>query len=275
MGDFTKAARSLLAGATLALLAGAAAQAADAIPATPEAGSFKLGIEPWLGYGQWYIADQKGIFKQHGLSDVQIVNFSEDKDINAALAKKKGPVSQFIAHNYRHFNAAALLDTAKGYEAHLQAGGKMLVTLAGAMSTAELGITLAEMILQDKVHAIVCTGANLEEDLFNLVAHDHYVRVPYDRDLSDLVGELSTQSELFRTLWAAHDVGRHETGLKRFHHPVVGDLELTFDALQLVADPELIVFAYIAEPGSKSAEALRLLASWAATPADAPAPVPD
>lgn len=100
-------------------------------------------------------------------------------------------------------------------------------------------------------------------------------RNPYDRDLSDLVGELSTQSELFRTLWAAHDVGRHETGLKRFHHPVVGDLELTFDALQLVADPELIVFAYIAEPGSKSAEALRLLASWAATPADAPAPVPD
>jgi len=103
---------------------------------------------------------------------------------NADLARKKGPVSRFIAHNYRHFNAAALIDTAKGYEAHLQAGGKMLVTLAGAMSTAELGISLAEMIRRDKVHAIVCTGANLEEDIFNLVAHDYYERVPHYRQLT-------------------------------------------------------------------------------------------
>lgn len=104
--------------------------------------------------------------------------------INSKLAAKKGPVSQFLANNYRHFNAAALLDSAKGYEAHLKAGGKMLVTLAGAMSTAELGITLAEMIRQDKIHAIVCTGANLEEDIFNLVAHDYYERVPHYRDLT-------------------------------------------------------------------------------------------
>ena len=104
--------------------------------------------------------------------------------INAKIAAKKGPVSQFLAHNYRHFNAAALLDSAKGYEAHLKAGGKMLVTLAGAMSTAELGITLAEMIRQDKIHAIVCTGANLEEDIFNLVAHDYYERVPHYRTLT-------------------------------------------------------------------------------------------
>jgi deoxyhypusine synthase len=104
--------------------------------------------------------------------------------LNAALAAKKGPVSQFIAQHYRHFNAAALVDAAKGYENHLQAGGKMLVTLAGAMSTAELGISLAEMIRQDKVHAIVCTGANLEEDVFNLVAHDYYERVPHYRHLT-------------------------------------------------------------------------------------------
>ena len=84
------------------------------------------------------------------------------EEINAALAAKKGPISKFIAKNYRHFNAAALLDAAKGYEDHLAAGGKMLVTLAGAMSTAELGISLAEMIRRDKVHGIVCTGANLE-----------------------------------------------------------------------------------------------------------------
>lgn len=98
--------------------------------------------------------------------------------------KKKGPVSQFIKHNYRHFNAAALVDAAEGYEAHLKQGGKMFVTLAGAMSTAELGISLAEMIRQDKVHAICCTGANLEEDVFNLVAHDFYERVPNYRDLT-------------------------------------------------------------------------------------------
>ncbi len=95
-----------------------------------------------------------------------------------------GPVSQFLAHHYRHFNAAALLDAAKGYVRHLDQGGKMLVTLAGAMSTAELGLSLAEMIRRDKVHAICCTGANLEEDIFNLVAHDYYERVPNYRDLT-------------------------------------------------------------------------------------------
>jgi deoxyhypusine synthase len=104
--------------------------------------------------------------------------------LNAALAGRKGPVSRFIARHYRHFNAASLLDAAKGYEAHLKAGGKMLVTLAGAMSTAELGISLAEMIRRGKVHGIVCTGANLEEDVFNLVAHNYYERVPHYRNLS-------------------------------------------------------------------------------------------
>jgi deoxyhypusine synthase len=106
------------------------------------------------------------------------------EDINAGLARSKGPVSRFIARQYRHFNAAALMDAAKAYEKHLDDGGKMLVAMAGAMSTAELGITLAEMIRQDKVHAIVCTGANLEEDIFNLVAHDYYERVPHYRNLS-------------------------------------------------------------------------------------------
>lgn len=97
---------------------------------------------------------------------------------------QKGPISQFIEHNYRHFNAAALLDAAKGYQALLDKGGKMMITMGGAMSTAELGISLAEMIRQDKVHIITCTGANLEEDLMNLVAHSHYKRVPNYRDLT-------------------------------------------------------------------------------------------
>jgi deoxyhypusine synthase len=89
-----------------------------------------------------------------------------------------------MERNYLHFNAAAMMDAAKGYETHLDEGGKMMITLAGAMSTAELGISLAEMIRQDKVAIISCTGANLEEDIMNLVAHSHYKRVPNYRDLS-------------------------------------------------------------------------------------------
>lgn len=96
----------------------------------------------------------------------------------------KGPISQFMLEHYKHFNSAALVDAAQGYEKHLAEGKKMMVTLAGAMSTAELGKSFAEMIRQDKVQIISCTGANLEEDLMNLVAHNHYERVPHYRDLS-------------------------------------------------------------------------------------------
>jgi MmyB-like transcription regulator ligand binding domain len=93
-------------------------------------------------------------------------------------------------------------------------------------------------------------------------------RDPYSRELSELVGESSTQSELFRTRWAAHNVRYHDTGVKRFHHPVVGELELTFETVLLTGDSALVMFVYTAEPGSKSAEALDLLASWAATHLD-------
>jgi deoxyhypusine synthase len=91
-----------------------------------------------------------------------------------------GKINEFIDHHYRHFNAAALKDAAYAYKSHLDQGGQMLVTLAGAMSTAELGLSLAEMIREGKVHAISCTGANLEEDIFNLVAHKHYKRFPFE-----------------------------------------------------------------------------------------------
>ena len=94
------------------------------------------------------------------------------------------PITEFIEKYYLHFNSAALVDASKGYVAHLKDGGKMMITLAGAMSTAELGKILAEMIRQDKVDIISCTGANLEEDLMNLVAHSHYERVPNYRDLT-------------------------------------------------------------------------------------------
>jgi hypothetical protein len=96
-------------------------------------------------------------------------------------------------------------------------------------------------------------------------------RNPYDKGLTDLVGELSMRSELFRTLWASHDVRLHVTGTKRLHHPVVGDLELTYESMELPVDQGLTLNVYTAEPGSPSADALNLLASWAATQDEATA----
>ena len=98
--------------------------------------------------------------------------------------ENKGDVSRFILEHFKHFNAASLVDAAVAYEKHLAEGKKMMITLAGAMSTGEIGRSLAEMIRQDKVHIISCTGANLEEDLMNLVAHSHYKRVPDYRNLT-------------------------------------------------------------------------------------------
>lgn len=95
-----------------------------------------------------------------------------------------GIVKDFIKHNFRHFNAASVIDAAQGWVDYIAAGNKMMLTMGGAASTAELGITIAELIRQDKIHAISMTGANLEEDLFNLVAHNHYKRIPHYRYLN-------------------------------------------------------------------------------------------
>jgi deoxyhypusine synthase len=95
-----------------------------------------------------------------------------------------GEISVFLKRHFRHFNSAVVVDAAEAYARHLDGGGSMMITLAGAMSTAELGRSLAEMIRSDKVQAICCTGANLEEDIYNLVAHEHYVRIPHYRHLS-------------------------------------------------------------------------------------------
>jgi deoxyhypusine synthase len=92
-------------------------------------------------------------------------------------------VKTFIKHHFRHFNAAVIVDAAEAWNAHLQHGGRMFLTMGGAMSTAEIGLSLAELIRNDKVHGLCVTGANLEEDVFNLVAHEHYVRIPRYRDL--------------------------------------------------------------------------------------------
>ncbi len=96
----------------------------------------------------------------------------------------KGPITEFVERHYKHFNAAALVDASKAYKQQLEKGNKMMVTMAGAMSTAEIGKIFAEMIRQDKVQIISCTGANLEEDVMNLVAHTHYERLPHYRDLT-------------------------------------------------------------------------------------------
>jgi deoxyhypusine synthase len=100
------------------------------------------------------------------------------------MKQDRGPISRFLEHHFLHFNAAALMDAARAYADLVDRGGKMLVALAGAMSTGELGKSLAEMIRRKKVHIISCTGANLEEDVMNLVAHSHYKRVPNYRDLT-------------------------------------------------------------------------------------------
>lgn len=137
-------------------------------------------------------SSQRVAFRFLGESANTSNSHSSIKMISSAFSPAKpvvtlaGPVSTFIQRHYRHFNAASLCDAALGYQRHLDSGGVMLLTLAGAMSTAELGLSLAEMIRQGKVHAICCTGANLEEDVFNLVAHEHYERVPNYRELSAL-----------------------------------------------------------------------------------------
>jgi deoxyhypusine synthase len=131
-----------------------------------------------------------------------------------------GKVSEFIDRHYRHFNAAVLKDAAEAYIAHLERGGKMMITLAGAMSTAELGISLAEMIRQDKVHAITCTGANLEEDVFNLVARSYYERLPNYRELSP-----HQEEELFaRHLNRVTDTCiPEEEAIRRIERVVIGE----------------------------------------------------
>lgn len=126
-----------------------------------------------------------------------------------------GPISQFMNHHFRHFNSAAMMDASLAYKQHIQNGGKIIITLAGAMSSAEIGLSLAEMIRSDKIHAISCTGANLEEDVYNLVAHDHYKRIPnwrelsqedekklYDSHLNRVTDTCIPEEEAMRRIWA-------------------------------------------------------------------------
>ena len=152
-------------------------------------------------------------------------------------------IKNFMIRNYKHFNAASIVDASKGYEQALKNNNKMIITLAGAMSTAELGISLAEMIRKDKVHIISCTGANLEEDVMNLVAHDIYKRIPNYRDLSPeeektlldegfnrVTDTCIPEEEAFRriqkhiyTVWKT----AQNDGVRKFPHEYLYDLLLT------------------------------------------------
>ncbi|MEZ5978623.1 MAG: deoxyhypusine synthase family protein [Planctomycetota bacterium] len=164
-------------------------------------------------------------------------------------------VRSFIDHHFRHFNAAALKDAAHAYAHHMDGGGHMLVTLAGAMSTGELGLSLAEMIRRGKVTAISCTGANLEEDVFNLVAHEHYERIPHYRDLTPqdekrledegknrVTDTCIPEEEAFRAierqvleLWREAD----ESGSRMFPHEFMYKLVLEkLDAKDFQIDPK-------------------------------------
>lgn len=160
-----------------------------------------------------------------------------------------GPISQFIRQHYRHFNAATLVDAADGYVKLLDKGGRMFLAMAGAMSTAELGISLAEMIRQEKIHGISCTGANLEEDLYNLVAHDYYERIPnyrdltpeqekglLDRKLNRVTDTCIPEEEAMRRLeskvfprWK----GAEEVGERKFPHELFYDLLLSGELEEL------------------------------------------
>jgi deoxyhypusine synthase len=146
-------------------------------------------------------------------------------------------VSAFIKHHYRHFNAATLLDAAAAYGELLASGGKMFLALGGAMSTAELGMSLAEMIRRDNIHGICCTGANLEEDIFNLIAHKHYERMPDYRDLTP-----NDEAILFsRAMNRVTDVCIPETeAMRRIEHLVLEEWIAADEARQQLFPHEFI-----------------------------------
>ncbi|MFA4946522.1 MAG: deoxyhypusine synthase family protein [Candidatus Micrarchaeia archaeon] len=138
--------------------------------------------------------------------------------MDSSSKRAPAPVTEFMKRHYKHFNSAVVVDASEAYAKHLAKGGKMLVAMAGAMSTAELGKSLAEMIRQGKVHAISCTGANLEEDVFNLVAHNHYERVPDYRFLTP-----AQEKELFdRHLNRVTDTCiPEEEAMRRIEHKIL------------------------------------------------------
>ena len=180
-----------------------------------------------------------------------------------------GSISEFIDYHYRHFNASALKSAAKAYRVHLAQGHKMMITLAGAMSTAELGLSLAEMIRQNKVHAITCTGANLEEDVYNLVAHEHYEHVPHYRNLSDE----AEQNLLSRHLNRVTDTCiPEEEAIRRIEHEVM-DLWTTATREQKAYFPHEYFYTLLREGKLKSKYQINPQNSWLLAAAEKNLPI--
>ena len=138
--------------------------------------------------------------KNPGISKSALMPGHQDGGVPADPpgADELGPIGKFVEANFKHYNAATVSEAAAAYCKLIDKGGKMFLSMAGAMSTAELGITLAEMIRKNKIHGISCTGANLEEDLFNLVSHDSYLRIPSWRDLTPADEEVLLEEGLPR-----------------------------------------------------------------------------
>jgi transcriptional regulator with XRE-family HTH domain len=187
----------------------------------------------------------------------------------ASLPRRRRRVQQRVRPTVQH-----MLDAMAGVPAFVR-NGRLDILGANRLgralysehfdSPAQPPNTARFVFLDDRATSFYADWERIAHDVV-AVLRAEAGRDPYDRELSDLVGELSTRSELFRRLWAAHNVRRHDTGLKRFRHPLVGELTLTFETMELVADPGQTIFVYTAEPGSKSEQALNLLASWTATP---------
>jgi deoxyhypusine synthase len=166
-------------------------------------------------------------------------------------------ISRFLEKNFKHFNARELLDAAKSYRGHIEKGGKMLVSLAGAMSTAELGISLAEMIRRDKVHAISSTGANLEEDIINLIAHDSYKYVPNYRDLTP-----EDEEDLFKNNFnRVTDTCIPEDAFRRFENIII-ELWLSSDRAKSRYFPHEFIYHIIRSGRLKELYQINVHDSW-------------
>ncbi len=194
--------------------------------------------------------------------------FDLARTANASTTKRRRPAAQRIRPNVQR-----VLDAMVGAPAWVRNGR------SDFLAANRLGFALYSPIFEDPLRpantarfafldphaaAFYADWERIANDVVGILRAEAG-RNPYDRGLTDLIGELSTRSDEFRTRWAAHNVRSHRTGAKKLHHPVVGDLDLTYEAMELPADPGLTLLVYTAEPGSTTQDSLNLLATWAAT----------
>jgi transcriptional regulator with XRE-family HTH domain len=243
------------------------------------------GVSP-----DWYIRLEKGHIS--GVSDdvldavaraLQLSDVERDHLFNLARAAKPSRTPRRRAKTQIPASVQRVLDSMTGTAAFVRNGRLDIV------ASNELGRALYSPVLDQPAHR----SSIARFDFLDPRAADYYPdydgalsiavallrteagRNPHDKDLTDLIGELATQSEAFRLRWGAHDVRTHRGGVKTFNHPVVGHLELAYDSMELVAAPGLVLTAYTAEPATASADALALLASWAVTDHAVPTDTPD